>query len=150
MTHKLASIFSDNGLSPGRHQAIIWTNTGIVFIWPLGTKCSEILIDIHIFSFKMMYFNITSTKFWVLCLGLDVLSFLVVLDIFSQCVFSCRRPVTSSLVKDTRNHAGEARPTLQRVSIIKRVWGIYSYLSENTKRSPWFTTQFNTPTVSPT
>ena len=35
----------DNGLSPGRRQAIIWTNAGILLIGPLGTN-SEILIEI--------------------------------------------------------------------------------------------------------
>ena len=35
---KLIIIRSDNGLSPGRHQAIIWTNAGILLIGPLGTK----------------------------------------------------------------------------------------------------------------
>ena len=38
MTHicvsKLAIIGSDNVLSPGRHQAIIWTNAGIYLIMP--------------------------------------------------------------------------------------------------------------------
>ena len=34
---KLTIIVSDNGLSPGRHQAIIWTNTAILSIGPLGT-----------------------------------------------------------------------------------------------------------------
>ena len=29
-------IGSDNGVSPGRRQAIIWTNAGIFFIGPLG------------------------------------------------------------------------------------------------------------------
>ena len=46
MTHicvvKLTIIGSDNGLSPGRHQAIIWTNAGILLIEPLGTNFSEI------------------------------------------------------------------------------------------------------------
>ena len=37
-------IGSDNGLSPGRHQAIIWTNDGILLIGTLGTNFSEILI----------------------------------------------------------------------------------------------------------
>ena len=37
---------SDNGLSPGWHQAIIWTNAGILFMGPLGTNFSEILIEI--------------------------------------------------------------------------------------------------------
>ena len=31
---------SDNGLSPGRRQAIIWTNAGILLIGPLGTNFS--------------------------------------------------------------------------------------------------------------
>ena len=51
---KLAIIGSDNGLSPGRRQAIIWTNAGILLIGPLGTNFSEILTEIYIFSFKNM------------------------------------------------------------------------------------------------
>ena len=61
MTHiwvsKLNIIGSDNGLSPGRHQAIIWTNAGILLIWPKEPDFSEILIEIHIFSFKKMHLN---------------------------------------------------------------------------------------------
>ena len=45
---KLTIIGSDNGLSPGRHQAITWTNVGILLIGPLGTNISEILIEIYI------------------------------------------------------------------------------------------------------
>ena len=45
----LTIIVSDNGLSPGRHQAIIWTNAGILLIRPLGTNFSEISIEIHTF-----------------------------------------------------------------------------------------------------
>ena len=33
---KLTSIGSDNGSSPGRRQAIIWTNAGILLTGPLG------------------------------------------------------------------------------------------------------------------
>ena len=51
---KSTIIGSDNGLSPGRRQAIIWTNAGILLIEPLGTNFSEILIGIQIFSFKKM------------------------------------------------------------------------------------------------
>ena len=43
----LTSIVSDNGLLPGRHQAIIWTNAGILFSGPLGTNFSEIQIFIQ-------------------------------------------------------------------------------------------------------
>ena len=50
------NIGSDNGLSPGRRQAIIWTNAGILFIEPLGTNFSGITSEIHTFSFKKMHF----------------------------------------------------------------------------------------------
>ena len=43
---QLAIIGSDNGLEPGRHQTIIWTNAGILLIEPLGTNFSEISIAI--------------------------------------------------------------------------------------------------------
>ena len=39
---KLAIIASDNGLAPGRRQAIIWTDAGILLIGPLRTNASEI------------------------------------------------------------------------------------------------------------
>ena len=78
MTHicvgKLIIIGSDNGLSPGRRQAIIWTNAGILLIWPLGRNFSEILIDIQAFSFKKMHLKISSVKWRPFCLGLNVLS----------------------------------------------------------------------------
>ena len=38
----LTIIGSDNGSSPGRHQAIIWTYAGILLIGPQGTNFSEI------------------------------------------------------------------------------------------------------------
>ena len=43
---KLTIIGSDNRLSPGRRQAIIWTHAAILLIGPLGTNLSEILIEI--------------------------------------------------------------------------------------------------------
>ena len=59
MTHicvsKLSIIGSDNGLLPGGHQAIIWTIAGILLIQILGTNFSEILSEIHTFSFKKMH-----------------------------------------------------------------------------------------------
>ena len=45
---ELTVIVPDNGLSPDRHQAIIWTNTGILLIRTLGTNFSEILSEIHL------------------------------------------------------------------------------------------------------
>ena len=51
---------SDNGLSPGRCQAIIWTNDGTLLIWPLGTNFNEILFQIRDFSFKKMHLKLSS------------------------------------------------------------------------------------------
>ena len=70
---KLTTIGLDNGLSPGRRQAIIWTNAGILLIGPLGTKFSEILIEIHTFSFKKMHLKMSSGKWRPFCPGLNVL-----------------------------------------------------------------------------
>ena len=71
---KLTIIGSDNGLSPGRRQAIIWTNAGILLNEPLGTSLSEILIGIQIFSFKKMRLKMSSAKWRPFCLGLNVLT----------------------------------------------------------------------------
>ena len=57
---KLTIIGSDNGLSPGRHQAIIWTNAEILLTGSLEINFSEILITIHIFSFTKMPFKMSS------------------------------------------------------------------------------------------
>ena len=70
---KLSIIGSDNGLSPDRRQAIIWTNAGILLIGPLGTNFSEISIEILTFSFKKMRLKVSSAKRWPFCLGLNVL-----------------------------------------------------------------------------
>ena len=56
---KLITIGSDNGLSPGQRQAIIWTITGILLIGPLGTNRSEIWIGIQTFSFKKMHLKMS-------------------------------------------------------------------------------------------
>ena len=69
----LTIIGPDNGLSPGRRQAIIWTNAGILLIGPLGTNFSEIVIEIHTFSLKKMRFKLSSWKWRPFCLGLNVL-----------------------------------------------------------------------------
>ena len=64
-------IDSDNGLVPGRRQA--WTNAGILLIEPLGTNFSEILIEIHTFSFTKMHSKISSVKRRQFRLGLHVI-----------------------------------------------------------------------------
>ena len=77
MTHncvsKLTIIGSNNGLSPGRRQAIVWTNTGILLIGPLGTNFSKILIEISKFLFTKMPLKILSGNVRPFCVGLNVL-----------------------------------------------------------------------------
>ena len=79
MTHvcvgKLTIIGSDNGLSPGRRQAINRTNAGILLIETLGTNFNEILSKIKTFSFKKMRLKISSAKWRPFFLGLNVLNF---------------------------------------------------------------------------
>ena len=66
----LTIICSDNGFSPGRRQAIIRTNTGLLLTVPLGPNFGEILIEIHTFSFKKMHLNMSSGKWRLFCLAL--------------------------------------------------------------------------------
>ena len=75
----LTIIGSDNGLSPGRHQAIIGTNAGILLIRPLGTNFSENFIEILTFSFTKMWLKVSSAKWRPFCLGLNVLILICIL-----------------------------------------------------------------------
>ena len=76
---KLTIVGSDNGLSPGRRQAIIWTNAGISLIGPLRTNFIENLIGIQTFSFKKMHLKMSSAKWRPFCLGLNVFNGFMVL-----------------------------------------------------------------------
>ena len=71
--NEITIIGSDNGLSPDRRQAIFWTNAAILFIGPLGTNFSEVLIEILIFAFKKMHSKVSSAKRRPFCPGLNVL-----------------------------------------------------------------------------
>ena len=92
MTHiciaKLTNIGSDNGLSPGRRQAIIRTNAGILFIGPLGTNFSELFFVIHTFSLNKMHLKLSSAKWRPFCLGLNVFTLCV---LYSSAKRSCRK-----------------------------------------------------------
>ena len=57
---KLTIIGSDNGLSPGRRQAIIQTNAGILLIGALGANVFEILIEIRVFFFTKIHLKVSS------------------------------------------------------------------------------------------
>ena len=65
---KLTIIVPNNGLSPGRRQAIIWNHAGILLIWTLGTNFSEILSQIHAFSLKKMHLKMLFAKWRQFCL----------------------------------------------------------------------------------
>ena len=77
MTHicigKMTIMGPNNGLSPGRCQAIIWTNAGRLLIGPSGTNFSEILIEIIIFPSNKIHLKVSSAKRRPFCLGLNVL-----------------------------------------------------------------------------
>ena len=66
---KLTIINSDNGLLPGQHQDIIWTNAVILLILTSGTTFGEILSKIHTFSFKEMHLKMLSAKWRPFCLS---------------------------------------------------------------------------------
>ena len=72
---KLTIIGSDNGLAPGRCQAIIWLKIGILLIGPLGTNFGEILIKVHMFSLRKMHFKMSSGKWHPFFIGLFLSSY---------------------------------------------------------------------------
>ena len=96
---RLTITCSDNGLSPGRRQAIIWTNAGILLIGALGTNFSENSIEILAFLFTKMRLKVSSAKWRPFCLGLNVL-------IFHEydTMTSWHRNVFRSLPSVERNH----------------------------------------------
>ena len=58
------NIASDNGLSPVRRPAIIWT---------IAAYFSDTLFHIRKFSVKEMHLKMSSVKRWPFCRGLNVL-----------------------------------------------------------------------------
>ena len=65
-------IGSNNDLSPGRRQALIWNNAEILLIGPFGRIFSETLIEIYIFALKKMHLKMSSGNLRPFCLGLSV------------------------------------------------------------------------------
>ena len=76
----LTIIDSDNGLSPGRRLAIIWTSARMLLIGPLVTNLGEIVFKIRIFSLKKMHLKTWSVKWRPFCLSHNVLSLLNPVD----------------------------------------------------------------------
>ena len=56
------SIGSDNGLSPIRLEAVIWTSAGLLSIGPVGRNFSEILTKIQNFSVTKIHLKIPFAK----------------------------------------------------------------------------------------
>ena len=70
---KATIIGSDNCFSPDQRHDIIWPNAEILLIGHSGPNFSEILIEIHTFSFNKMHLRMSSGKWQPYCLGLYVL-----------------------------------------------------------------------------
>ena len=89
---KLTIIGSDNGLSPGRRQAIIWTNAGILLIRTLATNFSEILGKIHSFSFSEIHLKMSSAKWRLFGLDLNELTAPLMKAIMNITTFHLQHP----------------------------------------------------------
>ena len=70
---KLTILSLDNGLSPGRCQAIIWTNARLLLTGLLGTNFSEIWIKIQWFSDMKVHLKMSTAKWRPFCLGPNLL-----------------------------------------------------------------------------
>ena len=70
---KLTIIGSDNGLSPGRRQAISWTNAGISLIVPSGKNSPLNLHRNSYISIQKMQLKMSSPERRQFCLGPNVL-----------------------------------------------------------------------------
>ena len=150
MTHicvgNLTIIGSDNGLSPGRRQAIAWTNVGILIIGPLGTNFSEMLIEIHTFSFKKIHLKMSSGKWRPFCLGLHVIISRLTACYRYDCVAWCS--------SHTCEHSVNTLRPGKRAAIFQTTfWN--TFLNEDIWISIWFSLKFfpkgpidNNPTLA--
>ena len=67
--NEMIIIGSDNGLSPGRRQVIIWTDAWILVLGSLGINFSEI----NTFYFKKIHVKLSSSKWRLFRRGLNEL-----------------------------------------------------------------------------
>ena len=117
---KLTIIGSDNGLSPSRRQAIIWTNAGILLIGALGTNVSEILIKIDTFSLKKMHLKMTSGKRRPSCFSLNVLNSIYLSEVTSDEI--------SNILKSLKNCA--AAYDEMNVCLLKHISPFHSWTTQ--------------------
>ena len=109
VTHTCIQIIigSDNGMLPGRRQAIIWTNAGILLIGALGTNFSEISLKIQTLSFKQNAFeNIVCEMASILSLPECVDMLKPVLDFCPEARQQCCRG-TSQISQSNHNIIGK-------------------------------------------
>ena len=111
---ELTIIGSDNGLSPDRRQAIIWTNAGLLLIGPLWTNFSEILIEIITFSFKENAFESVVCETAAIlsrpqCVNLLIHEYPEVLHISLEQFKSCLKWWTDSKYDVSETHCRDPR-----------------------------------------
>ena len=133
----LTIISSDNGLSPGRCQAIIRTNAGILLIRPLGTNFSEILIEILIFSFKKMRLKVSSAKRRPFCLGLnELIDELVTYEVVWSFLWdSC---MMVYLLINADEYCSTTHHNHKKNVKVKNWWKIYCFVNSITGKYIWF------------
>ena len=110
---KLTIIGSDNGLSCGRRQAIIWTNAAVLLIRTLGTNFGEIVTEIHTFSLKKMRLKMSSAKRQPFCLGLNMLT-VGIWQFYHECMFSSVQFSSVQLIFGRRLRGMPLCPDLRR------------------------------------
>ena len=112
------------------------TIAGILLIGPLGTKCSEMLVEIRTFSFKKIFLKMLSVKWRPFCLGFNVLKQLRYSRKCDKNVCSSRQnktfvngtipwwetPVVDSFISWTQMH-------FDNFSKLTRYWYIYIYIT---------------------
>ena len=138
----LTIIGSDNGLSPERRQAIIWTNAGILLIGPLGTNFSEILIEILTFSFKKMRLKVSSAKWRLFRLGLNEL------NVTGKCFRWSNGDISSKIVYLTQTtigivmHAASWQRMLHQDLTETVLWLTVNKLSLNIKKTHYMLSKY--------
>ena len=125
----LSNTGSDNGLSPVRRQAIIWTITGMLLIGPLRTNFNEILIEIHTFLFTKIHLKMTCGNWRQFCLGLNMLSSMFLVTVWRPGSIAIRRltkePLTRSSVMELDTHNARQAATsrlLPKLSMTSYNW----------------------------
>ena len=107
-------------------QAIVWTNTGILFIGPSGTNFSEILIEIHTFKFKKILWKVASRKWRPFCLGPNVL-------ISNLCYFRQKDTVSTKKKQDATKKQKSTKILVRNVPFeakVREVRELFSVFGE--------------------